>query len=170
MRIRVWCNGWSSGWRGGSFQHTKYMVLMKPFAILHYLFFFLSRPGMRETVPTPWSEFHSLPPVPQNPWDQDLNIKVRETANRMQSRSCSSVTLISSRWTMQLLPILRSTPNLSIIIMWLSNGVARTQKKLRTSKGGYWIKQWFSKIASLFIMETSLKGKNSLQEGANSFL
>ena len=42
------------------------------------------------------------------------------------------------------------------------NGVARTQKKLRTSKGNYWIKQWFSSIDLLFKMETSLKGKNLL--------
>ena len=37
------------------------------------------------------------------------------------------------------------------------NGVARTLKKLLTSKGGYWINQWFFSIASLFIMGTSLK-------------
>ena len=30
--------------------------------------------------------------------------------------------------------------------------------------------QWFSSIASIFEMGTSLKGKNSLPEGANSFL
>ena len=50
------------------------------------------------------------------------------------------------------------------------NGVARKLKKLRTSKGVYWIKQWFSPIVSLFKMETSLKEKNLLPEGANSFL
>ena len=44
----------------------------------------------------------------------------------------------------------------------LNNGVARTLKKLHTIKGNYWIKQWFSSIASLFKMGTSLKGKNSL--------
>ena len=49
-------------------------------------------------------------------------------------------------------------------------GVARTLKKLCTSKGDYWIKQWFSSIAPLFKMGTSLKGKNLLPEGANSFL
>ena len=42
----------------------------------------------------------------------------------------------------------------------LHNGVARTQKKLRTSKGDYVIKQWFSSIASLFKIGTSLKGKS----------
>ena len=41
---------------------------------------------------------------------------------------------------------------------------------LRTSKGDYWIKQQFSSNASLFEMGTSLKGKNLLPEGANSFL
>ena len=50
------------------------------------------------------------------------------------------------------------------------NGVARTLIKLRTSKGDYWIKQWFSLSATLFKMEMSLKGKNLLLEGANSFL
>ena len=40
----------------------------------------------------------------------------------------------------------------------------------RTSKGDYWIKQCFSSIAFLFKMGTSLKGKNLLPEGANSFL
>ena len=50
------------------------------------------------------------------------------------------------------------------------NGVARTLKKLRTSNGDYWINQWFSSIASLFKMGTSLKGKNLLPGGANSFL
>ena len=49
-------------------------------------------------------------------------------------------------------------------------GVARTLKRLRTSKGDYWIKQWFSSIASLFKMGTSLRGKNLLPEGANSSL
>ena len=49
-------------------------------------------------------------------------------------------------------------------------GVARTLKKVRTSKGDYWIKQWFSSIAPLFKMGTSLNGKNLLPEGANSFL
>ena len=39
-----------------------------------------------------------------------------------------------------------------------------------TLKGDYCIKQWFSTIMSLFEMGTSLKGKNLLPEGANSFL
>ena len=51
-------------------------------------------------------------------------------------------------------------------------------KRLRTSKGGNWIKsrggnwikQLFSSIASLFKLGTSLKGKNLLPEGVNSFL
>ena len=58
--------------------------------------------------------------------------------------------------------------NLSIFDIDLRlNGVARTLKKLRTSKGAYWIKQPFSSIASLFKMRTSLKGKNLLPDGAN---
>ena len=36
-------------------------------------------------------------------------------------------------------------------------GAARTLKKLRTSKGHYWIKQSFSSIAPLFKMGNSLK-------------
>ena len=51
-----------------------------------------------------------------------------------------------------------------------NKGVVSMLKKLRTSKGDYSIKQWFSSIASLFKMGTSLKGKNLLPEGANSFL
>ena len=50
------------------------------------------------------------------------------------------------------------------------NGIARTPEKLSTSKGDYWIKQWFSSIAPFFEIGTSIKGKNLLQEGANSFL
>ena len=50
------------------------------------------------------------------------------------------------------------------------SGVARTPKKLRTSNGDYWIKRWFSSIAPLFEMGTSIRGKNLLPEGANSFL
>ena len=50
------------------------------------------------------------------------------------------------------------------------NGVVRTLKKLRTSKGDYWIKQRFSLIVSLFKVGISLKGNNLLSEGANSFL
>ena len=43
------------------------------------------------------------------------------------------------------------------------NGVARMLKKLRTSGGDYWNKQWFTSIASIFFeMGTSLEGKNSL--------
>ena len=48
------------------------------------------------------------------------------------------------------------------------NGVARTLKSLRTSKGDYWNKQWFSLIAPPFKIGTSLKGKNLLPEGAYS--
>ena len=36
---------------------------------------------------------------------------------------------------------------------WTLNSVARTLKKLRTIKGDYWTKQWFSSIAPLFKME-----------------
>ena len=39
---------------------------------------------------------------------------------------------------------------------WLSQNA---EKKIRTSKGDYCIKQWFSKITSLLKMRTSLKGK-----------
>ena len=56
------------------------------------------------------------------------------------------------------------------VLITSNNGVAITLKKIHTSKGDYWIKQWFSSIASLYKMGTSLKGKNLLQEGANSFL
>ena len=49
-------------------------------------------------------------------------------------------------------------------------GVARTLKKLRTSKLDYWIKQLFSSIASLFKMGTSLKGKNLQREQILSFM
>ena len=52
----------------------------------------------------------------------------------------------------------------------LLNAVARRLKRLRTPKGDYWIKQWFSSIVSLFKMGTSLKEKNLLPEEANSFL
>ena len=51
----------------------------------------------------------------------------------------------------------------------LCNGVARTLKKLRTSKGDHWIKQLFSSTASLFKIGTSRKGKNSLPEQILSF-
>ena len=44
--------------------------------------------------------------------------------------------------------------------MYARNGVARTLKMLRTSKGDYYIKQWFSTITSLFKIWTSLEGKN----------
>ena len=65
--------------------------------------------------------------------------------------------------------MVRSTWN-SCPIKMNNNGIARTLKMLGTSKGDYWIKQWFSSIASLFKMGTSLKGKNFLPEGTNSFL
>ena len=50
----------------------------------------------------------------------------------------------------------------------ICNGVVRTLTKLRTSNGDYCIKQWFSSIVPFFKIETSLKGKNLLPEGANS--
>ena len=50
------------------------------------------------------------------------------------------------------------------------NGVARSLKNLRTSKEDYWNKQRFSSSALLSKIGTSLKGKNLLPEGANSFL
>ena len=46
-----------------------------------------------------------------------------------------------------------------------TSGVARTLKKLRTSKGDYCIKQRLSKITSLFKMGIPLKGKNLLPKG-----
>ena len=49
------------------------------------------------------------------------------------------------------------------------NVVARMLQKLRTSKGDYWIKQWFSSIATLFIMGTSLKGKHLAPRGSEIF-
>ena len=49
------------------------------------------------------------------------------------------------------------------------NVVARTLKQICTPKVDYWIKQWFSSIASIFKMGTSIKEKNVLLEGANSF-
>ena len=57
----------------------------------------------------------------------------------------------------------------------MSSGVARTPKNILTLKGDYWMGQWFSSIAPLFEMGTSIKGKNrtSIKEknlGANSFL
>ena len=51
-----------------------------------------------------------------------------------------------------------------------SNSVARTLKKLCTSKGEYCTKQWFSPIAYVFKIVTRLKGKDLPPSGANSFL
>ena len=56
-----------------------------------------------------------------------------------------------------------------LTVLGFFNGVARTLKKLRTSKRDYWVKQRFSSIAPLFKIGTSLKGKNLLPEAANSF-
>ena len=47
----------------------------------------------------------------------------------------------------------------------LINSVARTLKKLRTSKGDYCIKQWFSKITSLFKVELLVKERICSQRG-----
>ena len=52
--------------------------------------------------------------------------------------------------------------NHPLLFQWHSQDV----KKLRTSKGDYWIKQWFSSIASLFIMGTSLKRKEFAPRGS----
>ena len=67
-----------------------------------------------------------------------------------------------------------------IDVIIIFNDEARTLKKIRTSKGDYWVKQWFPSTVSLFKTGTSLKGKNLLPEGefeknlltegANSFL
>ena len=57
-----------------------------------------------------------------------------------------------------------------LLMITLINGVASIKKTIRTSKGDYWIKQWFNSIASLFIIGTSLKGKNLLPEGATSIV
>ena len=48
----------------------------------------------------------------------------------------------------------------------IPNGVARTMKKLCTSKGDYWNKQWFSSIASLYKLGHSLKGKKLASKGS----
>ena len=47
-----------------------------------------------------------------------------------------------------------------VINIGLSNDVPRMLKKIRTSKGDYWIEQRFSSIVSLFKIGTSFKGKN----------
>ena len=61
---------------------------------------------------------------------------------------------------------IRTIPTL-LLVRYKDNGVARTLKKVRTSKGDYWIKKWFSSISSLFKMRTFLKGKNLLPDEAN---
>ena len=43
------------------------------------------------------------------------------------------------------------------------NGVARVLKKLRTSKGDYWIKHWVSSVASLSILGTLFKERIGFQ-------
>ena len=50
-----------------------------------------------------------------------------------------------------------------------SNGVARTLKKIHTSKGDYWIKQLFSLIAPLFKLGTSFKRKNLIAPKGSKF-
>ena len=52
----------------------------------------------------------------------------------------------------------RLKPKSPFIVKTGNNGGARTLKKLRTLKGDYWIKQWFSSIASHLKMGTTLKG------------
>ena len=52
----------------------------------------------------------------------------------------------------------------------ITNGVARTLKRLRTSNGDFCIKQCFSTITPLSKIGTYLKGKNLPPEGANCFL
>ena len=47
---------------------------------------------------------------------------------------------------------------------------SQNAEQLRSSKGYCCIRQWSSAITSLIKMGTSLKGKNLLTEGANSFL
>ena len=65
---------------------------------------------------------------------------------------------------------LASLRHCSVLKFTTVNGPFITLKNLRASKGDDWIKQRFSSIAPIFIMGTSLKGKNLLPEGANSFL
>ena len=54
-------------------------------------------------------------------------------------------------------------------IMYIHNGVAKTMKKLRKSKGDYQIKHCFSSIVSLFKVGTSLKGKEFAPRGSEFF-
>ena len=58
---------------------------------------------------------------------------------------------------------IKSPCHIYLFYQLIYNG-ARMLKKLRTSKGDYWIKQCSSSIASLFKVGTSLKGKNLLPE------
>ena len=101
----------------------------------------------------------------------NLNLPMAQTGTRKQRRHVTYVFLfcIFTGTTFN-----RTTKHASKAVfqenLITSNGVAGTLKKLPTSKGDYWIKQWFFSIASLFKMGTSLTGKNLLPEGANSFL
>ena len=52
----------------------------------------------------------------------------------------------------------------SLTIVWVCSGVARTLKKVRTSKGDYWISRGSLPLRPFFKMGTSLKGKNLLPE------
>ena len=61
-------------------------------------------------------------------------------------------------------------PHRCNLISAFVNGVARTLKKLDTSKRDYCIKQGLSKIVFLFKMGTFLKGNNLLPEGTKFFL
>ena len=82
---------------------------------------------------------------------------------------CSNQTLVTIVGTIVRFEVRpsRSYPRLFNV---MTNGVARTLKKLRTSKGDYWIKQWVSSIASLVKMGTFPKRKNSPPEVAHSIL
>ena len=54
----------------------------------------------------------------------------------------------------------------ALIMQWCSQNAV----KLRTSKGEYWIKNWFSTIMSLFTLELLLKERICSQREINYFL
>ena len=100
----------------------------------------------------------------------DVSIRINgHKAYQWCSKNAEKVTHIKVRILHQavILFMYATLPNVTSLNTFTPNGVARTLKKLRTSKGEYCIKQWFSLITPHCQMGTSLNTFTAKRDCSN---
>ena len=77
-------------------------------------------------------------------------VYILDMRSELNDVDCQAVLLFSGDWDKNGCFVCISNVTILIPSVKNINGGARTLKMLHISKGDYWIKQWFSSMASLF--------------------